>query len=308
MSDIDVLEKGPIVFVRAGDVFASSRDVAEFFGKQHGHVLRDIDNLLNSEPSLRLSYFGETLSERPNPSGGAPIKSRSFEMDRDGFTLLAMGFTGKEALKWKLAYIRAFNAMEQELQIRDSECVPHKEDKHLPRNRDGKLWGVKVEKINAAARFIGVAGRYYGPEAARALWEADDSLPDLRGKSLTVLCGSAEDDPVGCFLHLMRAAAGNGRSLGERVFAAFADPVEVGKVKQFGILVGPVSASNFVAFANQHPFLARHYADTQWVGEWNAALAQLSGAAPSKRYMHFGPVKSKAVLLPRSEVLKLLDK
>jgi len=38
-----------------------------------------------------------------------------YEMDRDGFSLLAMGFTGEKALKWKLDYIKAFNAMEREL-------------------------------------------------------------------------------------------------------------------------------------------------------------------------------------------------
>lgn len=38
-----------------------------------------------------------------------------YEMDRDGFSLLAMGFTGEKALKWKLDYIRAFNTMESEL-------------------------------------------------------------------------------------------------------------------------------------------------------------------------------------------------
>ena len=37
-------------------------------------------------------------------------------MDKDGFSLLVMGFTGKEALEWKIKYIKAFNAMEQEIQ------------------------------------------------------------------------------------------------------------------------------------------------------------------------------------------------
>jgi len=36
-------------------------------------------------------------------------------MTRDGFTLIVMGFTGKEAMAWKLRYIEAFNAMEAEL-------------------------------------------------------------------------------------------------------------------------------------------------------------------------------------------------
>lgn len=103
-------ERNPIVFAKDGEVFANSRDVAAFFGKQHGHVLRDIDNLIASEPSLGLSTFGETPYVEPS-TGQA---YRSFDMGRDGFTLLAMGFTGAKALKWKLRYIEAFNALEAE--------------------------------------------------------------------------------------------------------------------------------------------------------------------------------------------------
>jgi Rha family phage regulatory protein len=107
--------RNPVVFMKDGEVFASSRDVATFFDKRHDHILRDIDNLIAQEPKLRLANFGETVFERENPSGGAAIRSRAYEMDRDGFTLLAMGFTGSKALKWKLRYIEAFNAMEAEL-------------------------------------------------------------------------------------------------------------------------------------------------------------------------------------------------
>ncbi|WP_234705752.1 phage regulatory protein/antirepressor Ant [Sinorhizobium meliloti] len=108
-------ERNPVVFTKNGEVFANSRDVAEFFGKEHRDVLRAIDNLLQQAPEMRVRNFAQTVSERPNPSGGASIQSRSFNMDRDGFTLLAMGFTGGKALKWKLRYIEAFNAMEAEL-------------------------------------------------------------------------------------------------------------------------------------------------------------------------------------------------
>lgn len=114
MTPIDA-ERNPIVFAKDGEVFANSRDVAAFFDKRHDNVMQAIDTLIQQEPKLRLLNFKETVSERQNPSGGAPIRSRAYEMDRDGFTLLAMGFTGGKALKWKLRYIEAFNAMEAEL-------------------------------------------------------------------------------------------------------------------------------------------------------------------------------------------------
>lgn len=104
-------EYQPVVFIENGEVFANSRDVAAYFGKRHDHIIRDIEKLIVE----RVPNFGETVTERENPSGGAPIKSKAYNMDRDGFTLLAMGFTGKKALRFKIKYIDRFNAMEAEL-------------------------------------------------------------------------------------------------------------------------------------------------------------------------------------------------
>lgn len=106
-------ERNPVVFVKEGEVFANSRDVAAFFDKRHDDVLRTIDNLASQEPSLRHRNFAETSEAAQMPNGGTRAV-RTFHMDRDGFTLLAMGFTGSKALKWKLRYIEAFNALEAE--------------------------------------------------------------------------------------------------------------------------------------------------------------------------------------------------
>lgn len=120
MNSITTL-RHPVVFAREGEVFANSRDVAEFFDKQHGHVLRDIDNLTAQQPSLALRQFTPSTFSKSgdrNENNGlmpAPQTFRCFHMTRDGFTLLAMGFTGAKALAWKLKYLEAFNAMEAEL-------------------------------------------------------------------------------------------------------------------------------------------------------------------------------------------------
>lgn len=86
---------------------ANSRQIAQHFEKRHDNVLRDIDNLkkhlLNSG-----EYFYETTM--PDSYGR---QQRVYLMNRNGFTLLTMGFTGKKALQFKLAYINAFNEMEQ---------------------------------------------------------------------------------------------------------------------------------------------------------------------------------------------------
>lgn len=108
----------PVVFARDGEVFANSRDVAEFFGKRHDHVLRDIRLLIAKAPDLLLRNFGEfKINDLTGES------TSHYEMNRDGFTLLAMGFTGIKAIRWKLRYIDAFNAMESELRNRRSRPV-----------------------------------------------------------------------------------------------------------------------------------------------------------------------------------------
>jgi anti-repressor protein len=86
----------------------SSLEVAKTFGKQHKHVLESIDNLV-AENSTAKSMFAEGTYENRGK------KYRMIYMNRDGFTLLAMGFTGNKAIEFKLKYINAFNQMEQSL-------------------------------------------------------------------------------------------------------------------------------------------------------------------------------------------------
>lgn len=98
-----------LLTINNGQPTASSRDIAEHFGKEHKNVLRDIDTLKKDVLNFEQMYFETEIPD----SYGRP--QRAYLMNRDGFTLLAMGFTGKEALAWKMKYINAFNAMEQEL-------------------------------------------------------------------------------------------------------------------------------------------------------------------------------------------------
>nr|DAP17898.1 MAG TPA: regulatory protein [Bacteriophage sp.] len=98
-----------LLTISNGQPTASSRDIAEHFGKRHDHVLRDIETLGKDLPNFGEMFFDAEIPD----SYGRP--QRAYFMNRDGFTLLAMGFTGKEALEWKVKYMNAFNAMEQEL-------------------------------------------------------------------------------------------------------------------------------------------------------------------------------------------------
>lgn len=97
-----------ILSTQNGEPVASSRQVAENFGKEHKNVIQAVQNLV-AENSAAKAMFYETTFE--NRGKQYPM----YLMTRDGFTLLAMGFTGKAALEWKLKYIAAFNAMEKQL-------------------------------------------------------------------------------------------------------------------------------------------------------------------------------------------------
>lgn len=91
-----------------GQLVVSSRKVAEDFGKQHKDVLENIRNILAAENSATKFFYESTFENRGK-------QYPEYLMNRDGFSLLVMGFNGKEALTWKLKYIEAFNAMEKKL-------------------------------------------------------------------------------------------------------------------------------------------------------------------------------------------------
>lgn len=97
-----------------GQPMTTSLVIAERFGKRHDTVLRAVRKLECSD-DFRLrnfaasSYINEQGKEQP-----------CFNITRDGFSFLAMGFTGKEAAKWKEKFIEAFNAMERALRQQDS--------------------------------------------------------------------------------------------------------------------------------------------------------------------------------------------
>ena len=88
-------------------LITTSLKVAEVFEKEHKNVLQSIENLVADNSAakfFRLTTYKNRGKEYP-----------MYETDRDGFSLLVMGFTGEKALQWKIKYIEAFNQMESEL-------------------------------------------------------------------------------------------------------------------------------------------------------------------------------------------------
>lgn len=104
----------PMITERDGIPVTTSRAVAEQFGKQHKNVIRDIETLISQlkiEPATAdFAELNFIQIDQPDAQG----KPRpAYLLTRDGFTLLAMGFTGAKAVQFKVAYINAFNRMER---------------------------------------------------------------------------------------------------------------------------------------------------------------------------------------------------
>ncbi len=93
--------------------FTTSMTVAAIFGREHYNVLRDIESLDCSQEFRALNFEG-TSRDVPGPNGGVR-QERAFKIYRDGFTFLAMGYTGPKAAQFKEAYINRFNEMEAAL-------------------------------------------------------------------------------------------------------------------------------------------------------------------------------------------------
>lgn len=98
-----------ILSTQNGEPVVSSRQIAESFGKEHKDVLRAIENIKAQNCALTSMFFETTYT------AGTGKSYPMYLMNRDGFSLLVMGFTGKAAFEWKLKYITAFNAMEKQL-------------------------------------------------------------------------------------------------------------------------------------------------------------------------------------------------
>jgi Rha family phage regulatory protein len=108
-----------LVTLENGKAMTTSLKVAEVFGKEHKHVMRDIE-ALECSADFRKSNFGLSSYSVPNNRRPYPM----YLMTRDGFTFLAMGFNGKRAAQFKEKYIEAFNRMEAELMKRQANVLP----------------------------------------------------------------------------------------------------------------------------------------------------------------------------------------
>lgn len=112
-----------LVIMKSEQALTTSLKVAETFSKEHKVVMRAIKNLAAQNCTVEKMFVSSTY-----------VDSRGHEqpmyyMNRDGFTLLAMGFTGKDAMEFKVKYIQAFNKMEK--LIREEKSLPQSPEEQL---------------------------------------------------------------------------------------------------------------------------------------------------------------------------------
>ena len=110
----------PSVSLHDGRPATTSREVAHYFRKRHDNVVRDIRSIMDNCPEEFTALNFEVSNYLDQTGRSLPM----YIIFRDGFTLLAMGYTGPEAMRFKLAYIEAFNRMEAELAKRNRPALP----------------------------------------------------------------------------------------------------------------------------------------------------------------------------------------
>lgn len=122
-TSIAITTEAPKVFFKDGRLVTTSQSVADYFDKQHKHVLAKID-ALDCSPEFTSANFSADV-QSVEIGNGAERESRCFLITKDGFMFLVMGFTGKKAARLKEAYIAKFNKMEAELQNRPPVTAQH---------------------------------------------------------------------------------------------------------------------------------------------------------------------------------------
>jgi Rha family phage regulatory protein len=112
-TQIAISSESPKVFFKDGRFVTTTRDVADYFDKQHPHVTQKVESLDCSEQFLTSNFSLVHYQHNGNTY-------KIYELTKDGFMFLVMGFTGKKAARLKEAYIAKFNHMESELQGRNA--------------------------------------------------------------------------------------------------------------------------------------------------------------------------------------------
>lgn len=157
-----------LVFIKKGEVVTDSIKLAEKFNKPHNRVLISIDKLKADVENLAVINVTAKSDEYSFKEITRNIRGRNyrcFEMNRNAFSLVAMSFTGKRALQWKMDFIKAFNLMEKSIlkSNLNRDDLGWKQVRSDSKNVRLELTGCIQEFVEyATAQGSTSASRYYG--------------------------------------------------------------------------------------------------------------------------------------------------
>jgi len=213
----------PFIREKGGQLFTTSIDVAEKFGKQHKNVLQSVHRIM-ADCQQPDGLKSKPVGHHENDNGNFGIlnfressylddkgeRRPMFEMTKSGFSILAMGFTGKKALQWKIKYDQAFSAMEQALA--NQKNLSWKENR-----AQGKIARKEItETIKAFVAYAQSQGsqnapRYY-PTITNAVYKCLFVIEDRYGKSFRDLLSSMQLQFLGTAEYVAANAIEDGMS------------------------------------------------------------------------------------------------
>ena len=167
-----------LVIIQNRQAVTTSLQIAESFEKEHRNVLRDIEGLLKNEHTQHLFYKSEY--EHPQNKQLYPM----YFMNRDGFTLLAMGFTGDKALEFKLKYIQAFNQMEEKIlpqRLSEKEQLKASMRLSLETSEEVETLKLEVSEVKETVQTIVNTMRIDGSQEAQIRKRGNEAVMEALG-------------------------------------------------------------------------------------------------------------------------------
>lgn len=170
-----------LVIMHDKKVVTTSLKVAEIFEKEHRDVMKSIRNLTAQNFAVKKMFVEESYLNSRNQ------QQPMFYMNRDGFTLLAMGFTGSKAMEFKLKYIDAFNKMEKQIKEETKFRLPTNLNEmstmfySVMKDQDKKI-EEQGEKVNFLMNLSGLTS------------PRNKELTKARNKKIIQVCGGSESN------------------------------------------------------------------------------------------------------------------
>ena len=170
-----------LVIMHDEKVVTTSLKVAEIFEKEHRDVMKSIRNLTAQNFAVKKMFVEESYLNSRNQ------QQPMFYMNRDGFTLLAMGFTGSKAMEFKLKYIEAFNQMEKKIKEETKFRLPTNLNEmstmfySVMKDQDKKI-EEQSEKVNFLMNLSGLTS------------SRNKELTKARNKKVIQVCGGSESN------------------------------------------------------------------------------------------------------------------